>query len=787
MTRPIAVALLVAALLGGCVMLARVQLDDRYGPSDPRNRGGPAVEMQTVDYQHDVRPIIESRCVVCHSCYDAPCQLNLSAADGIERGANKTKVYDGTRLVAGDLTRLFEDARTPEQWRDKGFFPVLNERAQTPQANIEGGVMARLLMLKRAYPLPGSATLPDSFDLSLDRHQQCTTIDEFDRFAEKQPLWGMPYALPGLTDREYHILMTWIGNGARFPAPEPPPRAYVTRIAQWEDFLNGGSAKQQLMSRYIFEHLFLADLYFDDMPNGRFFRLVRSRTPPGEPVDYIATRRPYDDPGVKSFYYRIEPVRTTILAKTHLPYALGDSRRQRYRELFLEAPYAVSRLPSYALDTASNPFVTFQDIPVRSRYRFLLDDALFYVMGFIKGPVCRGQVALNVINDKFWVVFATPDAEASAGVEAFLAAESTKLQLPAKEGSSAFALLPWLKYSDLEREYLQAKARFLNRALSGPRSVTSDLIWDGDGDNSNAALTVFRHFDSASVVRGLVGDDPKTAWVIGYPLLERIHYLLVAGFDVYGNVGHQLNTRLYMDFLRMEGEFNFLALLPKSMRQREVDFWYRGAGDHVKKYIDGEIVNLEQDSAISYRTAAPKAELYATLKRRLAPVLNHAYSLDEEPDKELRRQLQRLAKVHGGAVSWLPQLALLSVVPDNAGVGAAGKMFSLINNSAHSNIAGLFSDEKNRLPAEDTLTVARGIVGAYPNAFYRVTRRQLPTFVDAVASLNGEAAYARLVTDFGVRRTDSRFWPHVDAVHAAYRKNAPLEFGLLDYSRLENR
>ena len=42
------------------------------------------------------------------------------------------------------------------------------------------------------------------------------------------------------------------------------------------------------------------------------------------------------------------------------------------------------------------------------------------------------------------------------------------------------------------------------------------------------------------MVKGLVGQQPKTAWVIDYSLLERIHYLLVAGFDVFGNVAHQL-------------------------------------------------------------------------------------------------------------------------------------------------------------------------------------------------------------------------------------------------------
>ena len=42
---------------------------------------------------------------------------------------------------------------------------------------------------------------------------------------------------------------------------------------------------------------------------------------------------------------------------------------------------------------------------------------------------------------------------------------------------------------------------------------------------------MFRHENSASVVKGFVGQQPKTAWVIDYSLLERIHYLLVAGFE----------------------------------------------------------------------------------------------------------------------------------------------------------------------------------------------------------------------------------------------------------------
>ena len=137
-----------------------------------------------------------------------------------------------------------------------------------------------------------------------------------------------------------------------------------------------------------------------------------------------------------------------------------------------------------------------------------------------------------------------------------------ELELPASEGSDNLRLLHWSHYSKLEKEFLAAKAAHELETYPNGRALTLDMIWDGGGVNQNAALTVFRHFDSATVVKGLVGDDPKTAWVIDYPLLERIHYLLVAGYDVYGNAGQQLFSRLYMDFLRIGGEFNFLYFLP---------------------------------------------------------------------------------------------------------------------------------------------------------------------------------------------------------------------------------
>jgi hypothetical protein len=294
---------------------------------------------------------------------------------------------------------------------------------------------------------------------------------------------------------------------------------------------------------------------------------------------------------------------------------------------------------------------------------------------------------------------------------------------------------------------------------------------------------VFRHFNSASVVKGLVGDAPKTAWVIGYPLFERIYYLLVAGYDPFGNATHQLESRLYMDFMRMEGETNFLTLLPRAARQPTRDFWYRGASAEVKSYVDGSKDAFDAETGIVFRTADPQRELYGLLQQRLAPVLATRFDLAVDPDLAQRRDLQRLASVRGASLSWLPEATVLRV----DGSSGAPRYFSLLRNTGHSNVAHLLDEKAELLPAENTLTVVPGFIGAYPNAIYRATPGELAAFAAGVGSLASEADYRAFADRFAIRRTDPAFWAASDAMVDAYTKWAPFEAGLFDLNRLENR
>lgn len=770
----------------GCATIASSHWDKLYGKATPREIADSPANASLTYYQH-TRPIIEQRCVVCHGCYDAPCQLKLEAYEGLLRGANPDRVYDGTRLLEGTLTRLFEDADSTSQWRNKGFHPVLNERQDTPTANIAAGAMAQSLELKKKYPLPNVAILPDSFDFNLNNKQYCTGIEGFSSFAEQKPLWGMPYGLPGLSPEEHKTTMDWLAQGAAIGTPPALPSAVMQQVTQWETFFNGASTKHKVVSRYIYEHLFLAQLFFAEAPEApdAHFRLVRSSTPPGQPLVRISTPRPFDDPKVSNVYYRLWQDPSSMVAKTYLPYALNQARMDKWQQLFFSndpaLTYEVTTLPDYARETAANPFVTFAELPVNARYRFMLDEAQFTIMNFIKGPVCRGQVALNVIQDQFWVFFFSPESQSTAQTAQFLADNSRHLQLPAEDGNTLRPLSKWKKYSELQKEYLTAKAAFVRGKAIEDQSLGMGLIWDGEkGKNPNAALTIFRHSDSASVHKGLIGEAPKTAWVIGYPLLERIHYLLVAGFDVYGNVSHHLLSRLYMDFLRTEGEMNFIGLLPKENQKQELGSWYLNAESNLQTYLDLYVNQLSEETIIQYTSSHPKLELYQKLQAHLGPVSQSLHNIHSDKLPEHKHALyEKLQSTRGKPISFLPETMVIDVPT----VG----LFTLVHNNAYSNLSSLFGEDKRRIPAEDNLTIAHGIIGAYPNSFMRVEEHQMEDFIARVQKLDSQADYRVLRDIYGVRRSNTAFWPFSDRVHALYRQTNPEEAALLDYNRLENR
>ena len=534
----------------------------------------PAAADPVISYTQSIKPIFEGKCVACHACYEAPCQLNLGSSSGLSRGATKALYYDGNRTHPVPPTRLFYDAKNTEEWRKKGFYSVLDDSSATAQA----ALLAQMLDLGRQADLKPNAKIPDDIALGTARENTCpATVKEFAKYADKHPREGMPLAVSGLTDQEYATIKAWLAQGAPIDAkPRMATSAEQQQMRQWEDFLNQRELRNQLVGRWLYEHLFLAHLYFSDIKDSHFFELVRSRTPSGQKIDVIATSAPDQDPG-GVFYYRLRPLQGTLVFKTHITFALNPEKLARTRKQFLGDAWTVSQLPGYGDAEQSNPFITFSAIPAQARYQFMLDNAEYFIRTFIRGPVCHGQIATDVIRDQFWTMFQDPAHDLYITDSSFRAQSDPLLALPGEKDSLLEMAPQWIKYRDLRNAY--EKQRETAYATAEPQGAGFADIWNGDGHNDNALLTIFRHYDSAAVRKGLVGELPQTLWMMDYPLFERTYYVLVVNFNVFGSVSHQGQTRLYFDLIRNGAEMNFLRLLPPDERKRQIADWYQGSGE----------------------------------------------------------------------------------------------------------------------------------------------------------------------------------------------------------------
>jgi len=780
-------------LIVAFVLLSQAGCGDSKTVQEQTSSAAPASD-QTVSFVQDVKPILDGKCIACHACYDAPCQLKLTSGAGLARGATQKKVYDNKRVLSAPPTRLFVDAQTTAQWREKGFFPVVNEQPGDSRSNLEHSLISKMVILGREHPLPPRSPVPDHIELGLQRDDICTTLPDFDRYARKNPLGGMPLAITGLSDTEYETLQAWIGQGGPIDEmPLKPTEKEQRQIGNWEQFLNQPTLKEKLTARYLYEHFFLAHLYFDNVDEPAFFRLVRSASPPGKPIEIIPTTRPNDDPG-QTFYYRLQQHRGTVVHKTHTVYALNDARLQRFDELFLKTAWDVKTLPDYSDDNAANPFLTFSAIPARSRYQFLLDDAQYFVRTFIRGPVCRGQIATNVIEDQFYVLFQDPAHDLSITDSDYLRSVESYLEV-ARESLDLLDFGEDLLVDRLKRnEYIRLRGRAYREYQ--PDGPDIQNIWDGDGDNADAMLTVFRHFDNATVVQGFIGAFPKTLWVMDYPLLERTYYALVVNFNEFGGVGHQAAVRLYFDLIRTGAENNFLHYMPPGVRTEIRRSWYQGPAAELKSALAYAVENEDMPSDIDYKTDQPKAEFLAIVTKHLAAVANqdplnrcakppcYRAGLGDAgrvADATLESLASRPASRKGMQfIHYLPDVTFLRV---STGTMERDMAYTLVRNKAHSNVAFMFNESNRRERNNDTLTVYPGLLGSYPNFILVVPQSELDEFAAALHAVGSATEFRDILEHYGIERTHPDIWAHFHWFIDYMKREHPVQAGVYDLNR----
>ena len=749
------------------------------------------IPTRTIDYQKEVKPLLDKRCTVCHSCYNSPCQLKLDSFEGADRGATKRAIYNSERLKSMDPTRLFTDAQSTTEWRKKEFFSVTDSTASN---GLNDSIMIQMLSHKMKKPKSVGEYFSESEDLTCSENGK-----ELGGYLKKHPNNGMPFGFPPLKQDEFDLIAGWLVQGAKGPdaaqqAELTTPKASdALAVRQWEAFLNQDDAKHAMTARYLYEHLFLAHLKFGT-PTKEFYELVRSKTAPGEPLELISSVRPYDDPGVERVYYRFRKVHSTIVFKTHMVFDLDDAQLRRFNELFIQPEWLQPpHLMGYDTKLSANPFVAFEQIPPRSRYQFLLDNARYIIMTFIHGPVCKGQIALNAIDDHFWVMFMDPDHDLSVANPGFIKLYSDKLRMPIEDGSDLRA------FSALTNQHRKAAVEFYRArqdhyAALNYAGLGYESIWKGNRAADAPLLTVYRHFQSASVHKGALGNLPKTMWVLDYPLLERIYYALVAGFDVYGTAGHQLVSRLYMDALRVEAESYFLDFLPPGDRQDILQSWYQGVKPKKINYYPSSL-----PAKIDFKTDDPKREFVEhVIDSHLLPAAGIAFDkvnylrggadypslpVSYETTDDYLRAFRALSRP--GA----PFFALVNSGNSNLAYVRVRRghhrdvAFSMVINRWHDNVAFMVKEDARLDPSKDSADFIIGLIGSYPNYFFDVQEKDLPDFIDLLAHYDESPRNQERLAKYGVNRGDDRLWETYDWFQQRFNEEEPVQGGLLDLNR----
>ena len=636
------------------------------------------------------------------------------------------------RISADSPTRLFIDAIGEKQWREKGFFSMTDSLDGLNDSN--ESIMMQYLFQKDKNPLNIGEYSPETDKLTCVKNK-----DELAVYFEKNPHKGMPYGFPALEKNEYNLLMTWLKQGAIDDTKKDISSDFEkNQIIKFENFLNKKEIKHKVSARYIYEHLFLAHISFED-ESGNFFELIRSSTPMGEKPQIIATRFPYDKIE-GNFYYRFQKIESTIVHKTHMVYKLNDKKLARYNELFINVTWEQKPfLPSYDTKSSVNALKTFEQIPANSRYQFLLDDVHYIIMTFIRGPVCKGQIALNVIQDHFWVMFMNPESDLSLKDKYFLHDNIPNLIIPNKHGEnpSLFKTIKALDNYDLSKKYHTNKAEIYKQYY--PQGLAINDIWKGNQKEGNdSILTIYRHFDSASVHKGALGDIPKTLWIIDYPLLERIYYSLVAGFDIFGSTAHQLLVRTHMDRLRMEGESNFLEFLPKESRIEYFNSWYIGwLAQYKSVYIPSNTnVNIKYSSTNYKKEFVEKVFNHTNIKKDSINFIEDdykrtnikvTYNSKEEIEETFKSlTLPNTSEIIKHFTDTKSNLAYIRVQMNSG----ENLIYTLIINRWHDNVALLFDEESRLNPTKDRINFVKGFIGSYPNIFVNVKQNDLNEFFD---------------------------------------------------------
>jgi len=284
--------------------------------------------------------------------------------------------------------------------------------------------------------------------------------------------------------------------------------------------------------------------------------------------------------------------------------------------------------------------------------------------------------------------------------------------------------------------------------------------------------------------------------VIDYAQFERIYYTLVAGYDVFGNVSHQTNIRRYMDFLRIEGELNFLNYMPREQRLPMLRSWYINDESVDKfKYMTLDTMGTQ----IHYQTKYVKYEFINKLleERMLKSTSMHFDAMNFKNPLEAKPKMPKEFNsaddyLQAARAITLPGSGFISYMTDRG----ANNIFlridlpdgtyitkNLVINRWHDNVNSLFDEESRLNPKKDTMDIIGQNVGSYPNVFVIVQFKDLVDFLDLMKNTTGSDADIERMKRYFVSRSDKDFWKTYEWFQEHFDKVEPIKSGLYDLNR----
>ncbi|PIQ25543.1 hypothetical protein COW36_21090 [bacterium (Candidatus Blackallbacteria) CG17_big_fil_post_rev_8_21_14_2_50_48_46] len=745
-------------------------------------------ESQDLFYRQ-IKPILDMRCVSCHSCREAECRLKLTSPEGLIRGGHTQQIHGGD-LFSVQRTQLFHDAKSEEAWREKGFYSVLNTPPQIklslqgsqPTDHLGRNSILTAALLNRYTPQEKL----NSINLIGTEHQYCGKGREsFDDVP------GMPYKMSPLNPLEFTTLYNWAHSvdSLALPSAETLLKLKTPKnpklINRWEQFFNHPSAKARWTSRFLYEHLFLARFYFEESP-GEFYELVRSKTAYPAPIEVTPTLHAYEAPEFKNFYYRLRKVHSTIVDKNHFVYEVNDSTLQELKDLFWNLDWGSENNQVKFNFNNSNPLVAFKHIPASSRYLWMLKNAHLLLDISARSQNCRSEGAAAPYWDNMLHVFIKPEADASVVYgKKFYDEAGQYLPIPNLTGGK---INPFSNFIQEQREYAAVKQKYSQKLH--PKGLRSEDIWLGDkNQDPNAIVTVLRHQWTASTVKGAAGKLPRSVMMLDFALFERYFYLCNVATEVSEAMISQSRVVTYLFDVRKEGENIFLSFIPKKYRNKIRASLVEGL-DPNDQYVNAFSYPYNQENGYRFEKATSYQDFMAEfLRQTFKPEVLGKKSfvfkaLGPVRENEVKTKLEKLSEVRGGMGTQMPNVSYLRITQADG----TNIYYTITANRYYKsrNQLGFIDpnyEKSQRSPERDSLEIFEGIFVNFPEKIYLIQASELDTFTKDLQTLANREQFLAFNQKYGLDQNAENFWPILDEINATHIRTNPIHGGIIDLHR----